>query len=77
MVIVVVGLLRYTAGGDSDVILGNGFPPAPSRGMLMGVFTPVTVIIKVAARFPIAEGVKVMPIWQVWLPEMVPRQGSP
>ena len=45
-------------------MLGMGFPPVPCSGMLMGEVTPETVITRVAEIFPIAEGVKVMYIWQ-------------
>jgi hypothetical protein len=52
-------------GGATDVIAGMGFPAVPSKGILMERVTPVSVITRVAVTFSIAEGVKVMYIWQV------------
>lgn len=54
-----------------------GFPPVPSKGMVIAVVTPVSATTKLAVKFPIAVGVKVMYIWQLWPPEIVPTQENP
>jgi hypothetical protein len=54
-----------------------GFPPVPCSGILMELVTPVSAITNEAVEFPIAEGVKVIYIWQLWSPEIVPTQANP
>jgi hypothetical protein len=77
MVMVAVGLLAYRVCGDSDVIVGMGFPPVPCKGIVIAVVTPVSAITRLAAAFPIAEGVNVIYIQQLWPAEIVPTHEYP
>ncbi len=65
MVTVVVGVSTKTLGGEIDVMLGIRFPPVPINGIVIGVVTPLTVTSRFAEKFPMAEGVNVMYIWQL------------
>ena len=66
---------------DSSTLLQSGggpyIPPVPCKGMVIAVVTPVSAITRLAVMFPMADGVNVRYISQLWPGEIVPMQEYP